>query len=112
MNLFKNDRKIAVRRHRRANPCNRRSKMTNYMQKVKYLRHELRTQHRRRYALIAARTAANWRGRRRSCRMEQRWPADRVERWPIDRLIPYARNARQHSDSQVAQLAASIKEWG
>src|SRR5690349_3786149 len=40
------------------------------------------------------------------------WPADQVERWSIDRLIPYARNARQHSDSQVAQIAASIREWG
>jgi ParB-like chromosome segregation protein Spo0J len=40
------------------------------------------------------------------------WPADRVERWPIDRLIPYVRNARTHSDAQVAQIAASIREWG
>lgn len=36
------------------------------------------------------------------------WPADHVERWPIDRLIPYARNARTHSDAQVAQIAASL----
>jgi DNA modification methylase len=27
-------------------------------------------------------------------------------------LVPYARNARTHSDEQVAQLAASIREWG
>ena len=40
------------------------------------------------------------------------WPADHVERWPIDRLVPYARNARTHSDGQVAQIAASIAEWG
>lgn len=39
-------------------------------------------------------------------------PADKVERWPIDRLIPYAKNARTHSDEQVAQIAASIREWG
>lgn len=39
-------------------------------------------------------------------------PADKVEHWPIDRLIPYARNSRTHSDAQVAQIAASIKEWG
>jgi len=39
-------------------------------------------------------------------------PADKVERWSIDRLIPYARNSRVHSPEQVAQLAASIKEWG
>jgi DNA modification methylase len=40
------------------------------------------------------------------------WPADKVERWPLDRLIPYARNARTHDDAQVAQIAASIREWG
>jgi hypothetical protein len=40
------------------------------------------------------------------------WPADKVERWPIDRLIPYARNARTHTNEQVAQIAASIREWG
>ena len=39
-------------------------------------------------------------------------PADKVERWNIDRLIPYARNSRVHSPDQIAQLAASIKEWG
>ena len=39
-------------------------------------------------------------------------PADKVERWPIDKLVPYARNARTHSDEQVGQIAASIKEWG
>jgi DNA modification methylase len=31
---------------------------------------------------------------------------------PIADLIPYARNSRTHSDSQVAQIAASIKEFG
>jgi hypothetical protein len=40
------------------------------------------------------------------------WPADHVERWPIAKLIPHARNARTHSDEQVAQIAASIREWG
>src|SRR3954452_18566874 len=40
------------------------------------------------------------------------WPADHVERWPIDRLIPYARNARTHTDTQVAQIAASIAAFG
>jgi DNA modification methylase len=39
-------------------------------------------------------------------------PADKVEKWAIDKLIPYARNARTHSDEQISQLAASIKEWG
>src|ERR1700730_4046729 len=40
------------------------------------------------------------------------WPADKVERWPVAKLVPNARNARTHSDEQVAQLAASIEEWG
>lgn len=40
------------------------------------------------------------------------WPADKVERRPISELIPYARNSRTHSDAQVAQIAASIREWG
>jgi DNA modification methylase len=31
---------------------------------------------------------------------------------PVDGLIPYARNARTHSDAQVAQIAASIREFG
>jgi len=31
---------------------------------------------------------------------------------PIADLIPYANNARTHSDEQVAQIAASIKEFG
>ena len=39
-------------------------------------------------------------------------PADKVEKWAINKLIPYARNARTHSDEQISQLAASIKEWG
>ena len=38
--------------------------------------------------------------------------AQRIEHWPLDRLIPYARNPRTHSDAQVAQIAASIAEFG
>ncbi len=30
----------------------------------------------------------------------------------VDPLIPYARNARTHNDAQVAQIAASIAEYG
>lgn len=30
----------------------------------------------------------------------------------VEDLIPYARNSRTHSDAQVAQIAASIKEFG
>jgi ParB-like chromosome segregation protein Spo0J len=43
---------------------------------------------------------------------EASWVADKIEHWPIDKLIPYARNARTHSDAQVAQIAASICEFG
>jgi DNA modification methylase len=42
----------------------------------------------------------------------RRWPAAKVEMRALDRLVPYARNARQHSPEQVAQIAASIAEWG
>lgn len=44
--------------------------------------------------------------------MTVEWPADRVERRLVSSLVPYARNARTHSDAQVAQIAASIREWG
>ncbi len=40
------------------------------------------------------------------------WPADKVERRPIAGLVPYARNARTHSDDQVAELARSIQAFG
>lgn len=35
-----------------------------------------------------------------------------VETLPIETLIPYARNSRTHSDEQIAQVAASIREFG
>ncbi len=38
--------------------------------------------------------------------------ARRIELWPLERLVPYARNARTHSTDQVAQIAASIAEFG
>ena len=44
--------------------------------------------------------------------------SDKMPRFPdykrasVDKLIPYARNSRTHSDAQVAQIAASIKEFG
>jgi ParB-like chromosome segregation protein Spo0J len=37
---------------------------------------------------------------------------DKIEKIAITDLIPYARNSRTHSDAQVAQIAASIKEFG
>lgn len=36
----------------------------------------------------------------------------KIEYKKVDDLLPYARNARTHSESQVNQLAASIKEFG
>ena len=35
-----------------------------------------------------------------------------IQHWPTDQLIPYARNARTHTDEQVAQIAGSIAEFG
>lgn len=35
-----------------------------------------------------------------------------IERIGVSDLIPYARNSRTHSDEQVAQIAASIREFG
>ena len=40
------------------------------------------------------------------------WPADQVERWPIERLLPYANNARLHSEADLDKIAASISNWG
>lgn len=42
----------------------------------------------------------------------QAWPADEVTRWPVVKLVPYARNARTHSDAQVAVIAGLIREYG
>jgi DNA modification methylase len=36
----------------------------------------------------------------------------KIEQSSIAKLIPYASNSRTHSDAQVAQIAASIKEFG
>lgn len=36
----------------------------------------------------------------------------KIQEIEIEKLIPYARNSRTHSDEQVAQIAASIKEFG
>ena len=38
--------------------------------------------------------------------------ARRIELWPVGSLVPYAKNARTHSDEQIAQIAASIVEFG
>ncbi|ASJ23838.1 site-specific DNA-methyltransferase [Laribacter hongkongensis] len=44
--------------------------------------------------------------------MNASWLADKIEQWPTAKLLPYARNARTHSEEQVAQIAASIAEFG
>jgi len=36
----------------------------------------------------------------------------KIVQTPVDQLIPYVNNSRKHSDEQVAQIAASIKEFG
>ena len=38
--------------------------------------------------------------------------AQKIELWNLDRLKPYDKNAREHSREQVAQIAASITEFG
>lgn len=38
--------------------------------------------------------------------------ARNIELWPVARLVPYDRNSRTHTDAQVAQVAASIIEFG
>ena len=44
--------------------------------------------------------------------MTASWLANKIEQWPTAKLLPYARNARTHSEEQVAQIAASIVEFG
>ena len=35
-----------------------------------------------------------------------------IEYVSVDKLIPFAKNSRTHDDAQVAQIAASIREFG
>jgi ParB/RepB/Spo0J family partition protein len=35
-----------------------------------------------------------------------------IEQWPIDRLVPSPRNARTHSETQIAEIAGSIRAFG
>ena len=44
--------------------------------------------------------------------MNPSWLAERIEQWPLERLILYVNNARTHSEAQVAQIAASMVEFG
>ena len=46
-------------------------------------------------------------------RLAQLTGADlKIEHLPIGSLVPYARNPRTHTEAQVAQIAASIREFG
>ena len=44
--------------------------------------------------------------------LQTRWPAEKIETRKVKILVPYANNARTHSDNQIDQIAESIKEWG
>ena len=40
------------------------------------------------------------------------WPAEKVTKRSVSSLVPYATNARTHTDRQIDQITASITEWG
>ncbi len=44
--------------------------------------------------------------------MTLRFAPERIEFWPLERLSAYPRNPRTHSETQVAQIAASMVEFG
>lgn len=44
--------------------------------------------------------------------MENLTIVSRMETWPIERLIPYAENARTHSQKQIWQIARSMRDHG
>jgi ParB-like chromosome segregation protein Spo0J len=43
---------------------------------------------------------------------KDKWPAFNIERRAVTDLKPYANNPRTHTEEQIAQIAASIREWG
>ncbi|MDJ0685388.1 MAG: site-specific DNA-methyltransferase [Alphaproteobacteria bacterium] len=49
---------------------------------------------------------------RRGAAMAQEIGAEKIERRAVADLVPYARNARAHSDEQISVLAASIGRYG
>ena len=36
------------------------------------------------------------------------WPAERIEFWSIERLIPYAKNARLHTEADIDKTVAAV----
>src|SRR5713101_2031282 len=57
-------------------------------------------------------SAARWDMKMKTEPTKPLFMAKEIEYWPLDRLIPYARNARTHSDDQIALIAGSIVEFG
>ena len=49
---------------------------------------------------------------KRGWSMSEPWLSTHIERWPTEKLVPYARNARTHSEEQEAQITASIVKFG
>ena len=41
-----------------------------------------------------------------------RFCPEQIEQWPLARLKPYAKNARTHSEYQIARIAASLIDYG
>ena len=44
--------------------------------------------------------------------MKENWAAKEVVTRDVSELIPYDRNPKDHPDSQIEQIANSIREWG
>lgn len=43
---------------------------------------------------------------------KSKWPAYNTETWPTAKIKPNPKNSKRHSEEQVAQIAASMDEWG
>lgn len=63
-------------------------------------------------AAKAAEAASSDRHKKGTDEKSTPWPADQVERRPIKLLIPSARNAWTHPESQVDQLVELIRQFG
>ena len=44
--------------------------------------------------------------------MKENWPAKEIVQRNVAELIPYDRNPKDHPESQVEQIANSIRQWG
>lgn len=47
-----------------------------------------------------------------SAKVENHWPAARVELWPLTKIQRYAKNPKQHTPEQIRELAAMMREFG